>query len=469
MASTDRIGGWSHWPSQISLFWRTYLLLAALVAGSVVAWLQATQSLAVSPRNTHIARQVATLVGLVQSSLDVSDEATRARLVRNWAEQEHLQVLHRAPNDRFGPPPADAPSERIAAELARHHKTWKAAQPTSATPNASPPLLTHQVNGEAGLWVGFSAAGAPYWLRIDPRRLSPDEPSPSITWLTWLALAVLLSMTGAALLTRLVTQPIHELWLAASRVQGGDYDSSQLDEKASNHEVREVNIGFNRMTARIAKMDQDRAVMLAGISHDLRTPLTRLRIETELSVPDEAARAHMSNDIEQLDRTIDKFLDYARPIPAHFKTVDLQEVIEACLYALSAPSDLQVTVDLTKGLKVVGDATELTRVISNLLENARKYGRTPETGVAEVSVTARRRDHWVVLRVRDKGPGVAEELLPKMTQAFFRGDAARSSATGAGLGLSIVEKTIQRMGGTVSVKNSSRGGLAVTLRLNKAS
>lgn len=89
--------------------------------------------------------------------------------------------------------------------------------------------------------------------------------------------------------------------------------------------------------------------------------------------------------------------------------------------------------------------------------------------VAEVSVTARRRDHWVVLRVRDKGPGVPEELLPKMTQAFFRGDAARTSATGAGLGLSIVGKAVQRMGGTVSVKNSSRGGLVVTLRLNKAS
>jgi two-component system osmolarity sensor histidine kinase EnvZ len=462
------IARWSRWQTGISLFWRTYILLTVLVAGSVVAWLQTTQSLAVSPRNAHVARQVATLLGLVQSGLEISGDADQAPLQLSWAGQDHLQVLRRKPTDRFDPTPTDALSLRTEAELARHHKAWVATRASSTTMGNSAPLLTHQVNGEPGIWVGFSTRQAAYWLRIDPRQLSPDEPSPGITWITWLALALLLSMAGAALLARLINQPIHELWMAASRVQEGDYHTSQLDEKVSVTEVRQVNIGFNRMTARIAKMDQDRAVMLAGISHDLRTPLARLRIETELSVPDESARTFMSNDIEQLDRTIDKFLDYARPIPAQFKTVDLQEIIEACLYALTASTDLQVTVDLTKDLTVVGDATELTRVVSNLLENARKYGKCPASGIAEVTVTGRRRDHSVVLRVRDKGPGVPEDLLPKMTQAFFRGDAARTSATGAGLGLSIVEKAVQRMGGTVQIKNSSRGGLVVTLRLNKA-
>jgi two-component system osmolarity sensor histidine kinase EnvZ len=96
-------------------------------------------------------------------------------------------------------------------------------------------------------------------------------------------------------------------------VREGDFDASQLDEQAVTSEIREVNIGFNRMAQKLAKLEQDRAVMLAGISHDLRTPLARLRLETEMSVNDDVAREHMVADIVQLDATIDKFLDYARP------------------------------------------------------------------------------------------------------------------------------------------------------------
>ena len=86
-----------------------------------------------------------------------------------------------------------------------------------------------------------------------------------------------------------------------------------LDENTLTSEIREVNIGFNRMARELAKVEEDRAVMLAGISHDLRTPLARLRLEAEMSVADEEARGNMALDIDQLDAIIDKFMDYARP------------------------------------------------------------------------------------------------------------------------------------------------------------
>jgi hypothetical protein len=147
-----------------------------------------------------------------------------------------------------------------------------------------------------------------------------------------------------------------------------------------------VNIGFNRMAQQLAKIEQDRAVMLAGISHDLRTPLARLRLETEMSVVDADARDHMAADIDQLDAIIDKFLDYARPDHAELKPVVLNDVIEACMYAIEDHDDIRMNVDVPKNLQVLADEVELARVISNLLENARRYGKTPETGIAVVDI-----------------------------------------------------------------------------------
>ena len=229
-----------------------------------------------------------------------------------------------------------------------------------------------------------------------------------------------------------------------------------------------MNIGFNRMAQRLSKVEQDRALMLAGISHDLRTPLARLRLETEMSVSDEGARAHMAADISQLDAIIGKFLDYARPDHVDLKPVLLGEVIGSCVYAVKGYSDLKVQVQVPDNLLVVADEVELTRVISNLLENARRYGKSVQTGLADVEISARERDHWVLLKIRDHGLGVSPQALANLTKPFFRGDAARTAAMGAGLGLSIVERNLQRMGGSMELANSSSGGLAAHIRLKLA-
>jgi two-component system osmolarity sensor histidine kinase EnvZ len=107
-------------------------------------------------------------------------------------------------------------------------------------------------------------------------------------------------------------------------------------------------------------------------------------------------------------------------------------------------------------------------VISNLIENARRYGKTPETGIAVVDVAAKARNEWVLLKVRDHGMGVAPEALPNLIKPFFRGDAARTAATGAGLGLAIVDKTVQRMGGIFALANTTSGGLAAHIKLQRA-
>jgi two-component system osmolarity sensor histidine kinase EnvZ len=175
----------------------------------------------------------------------------------------------------------------------------------------------------------------------------------------------------------------------------------------------------------------------------------------------------MAADIDQLDAIIDKFLDYARPDHAELKPVLLNDVIEACLYAVQDQGDMRINLDVTKGLYVLADEVELARVLSNLLENARRYGKTPETGIAVVDIAAKARGEWVLLKVRDHGMGVSAEALPNLIKPFFRGDAARTAATGAGLGLAIVDKTVQRMGGIFALANTTSGGLAAHIKLQK--
>jgi two-component system osmolarity sensor histidine kinase EnvZ len=261
---------------------------------------------------------------------------------------------------------------------------------------------------------------------------------------------------------------LKNLSFAASRVREGDFSASKLDETVNTSEIREVNIGFNRMAQRLAKLDQDRAVMLAGISHDLRTPLARLRLETEMSVADPDARDHMAADIAQLDAIIGKFLEYARPDKVPLTPVVLSDIVEACTYAFKDKVDVLIRVNLEEGLAVMADEVELGRIISNLLENSRKYGKSVETGIARIDINAVGREKSVLIKIRDYGIGVAPDQLANLTKPFYRGEAARTAANGAGLGLAIVDKTVARMGGGFMLNNSKSGGLSANIKLQRA-
>lgn len=435
----------------LSLFWRTFFLLALLLIGSILAWLQTLRALEFEPRAIQTAQQIASLVNLSRAALIHSDAINRVSLIKTMREQESVRIVPREPTDTFEPFDTDVLGQRISLELS-----------SRLGPGT---VVANSVNQEPGLWVGFTIDGDNYWLLTDRERFNSTA---GRTWLIWLLTAAALSLTGAALMARLINRPLKQLSFAAGRVRDGDFAASTLDESVVTSEIRAVNIGFNRMTQKLAKIEQDRSVMLAGISHDLRTPLSRLRLETELSVADADARTHMVADIAQLDAIIGKFLDYARPGNASLKNVRLREVIDACLFSLRNRTDMRINLELSDDLVVFADAVELGRVITNLLENAIRYGKTVDTGVAMVDIAAKARDKWVLIKLRDHGIGVSEEQLNNLTTPFYRGEAARTAANGAGLGLAIVEKTIARMGGTFALNNASSGGLAANIKLQRA-
>ena len=434
----------------INLFWRTFFFLALLLFGSIIAWLQTFRTLESEPRAIQNAQQLATLVNTTRVALRYSDPIDRAVLIKALADEEHVRIVTREPKDEFQPYVSDDFSERIASELTKRLEAGS--------------IIAGAVNGREGLWVSFAIDGNAYWLLTDTSRLGPSRTS---TWAIWLITAAALSLTGAAAIARLINHPLKQLSFAASRMRDGDFDASRLDEQVSTSEIREVNVGFNRMAAQLSKIEQDRVVMLAGISHDLRTPLARLRLETEMSVADPDAREHMAADIAQLDAIIDKFLDYARPEPAHLEPIVLNDVIAEALYAVAEYPDMKVSVSMPDNTRVLADRVDLLRVVANLLENSRRYGKSGDTGMAQVDISARVSEAWVLLKVRDHGNGVASEVLSKLTNPFFRGDSARTEATGAGLGLAIAEKTVLRMGGLFSLSNTSTGGLAAHIKLRR--
>ncbi len=435
-------------PREVSLFWRTFFLLAMLLVGCIVAWLQTFRALEFEPRVLQSAQQLASLVNLSRAALVHSDSIARVSLVKTLADEESVRIAPREPTDKYRLYDTDSLSRSVSERLR-----------TRLGPGT---VVAREVNGTSGLWIGFTIDDDPYWLLTDPSRLGLVT---GTTWLIWLSTAAVLSLTGAALIARLINRPLKNLSFAASRLREGDFNASQLSEAVATSEIREVNIGFNRMAQRLSKIEQDRALMLAGISHDLRTPLARLRLETEMSVDDPQAREHMAADIEQVNAIIDKFLDYARPDHQAPERVSLNQVIEAATFSLGSDPNTVISTSLPPDTVLMGDATELHRVFANLLENAQRYGRDPVTGVARIEIAAKTKDDWVLIKLRDHGVGVSTDMLSQLTQPFFRGDVSRTSATGTGLGLAIVERAISRMGGRFALANSSTGGLSAHIKL----
>jgi two-component system osmolarity sensor histidine kinase EnvZ len=434
----------------LSLFWRTFFLIALLLVGGVFAWMQTFRALEFEPRAVQAAQQIASLVNLARAALKASDGINRVAIIKQMTNQASVKLAPREPADKWQPYEVDRFSRAIGAELR-----------SQLGPDT---LVASAVNGAQGLWVGFSIDADPYWLLAEPTRVGPMAWS---TLLLWGSIALLATIFGSAAIARLINQPLKELSFAASRIREGEFDS-HLDENTLTSEIRQVNMGFNRMARELAKVEEDRAVMLAGISHDLRTPLARLRLEAEMSVEDEEAKRNMALDIDQLDAIIDKFMDYARPGDVKLSPVHLSSLVDREMAAFRDTSQIRITSRVAIDTKVMADDIELGRVLQNLFENARRYGRSTDTGIARVLVSYARTGPWVILSVRDFGQGVDPKKLAQLTTPFFRGDAARTAATGAGLGLAIVEKAIQRMGGAFEIANAPDGGLIAHVRLKKA-
>lgn len=436
----------------IALFWRTLSLLSALLLACIALWLQVFISLEMAPRALSDARQLASLVNLSRAGLQASDPIGRLLLIKTLADEEGLRISIRQTQDRY---------QTLREGL------WDGRIVQSLRQQLGPQtVVAAAVNGVPGLWIGFDIEGDAYWLHTDRARLVPGRAG---TWLLWLLTAGTLSLLGSVVITRIINRPLHELANASAAMQRGQADQVHLDESAATREIREVNVAFNRMTEQTARIEQERKLLLAGISHDLRTPLARLRLEAEMSVPDARVREHMVADMAQMEGIITRFLAQSAPEMARLQAVELEPLVHQACFALSDDPQVRIHQHMEPGLRVLADPVELLRALTNLLENARLHGRSTD-GISHIQIRAHATAAWVLLDLSDRGPGVADDQLHQLTRPYFRARPPASDAgpAGSGLGLAIVEGAMLRMGGGLSLSRVQPSGLRASLRLRKA-
>ena len=311
------------------------------------------------------------------------------------------------------------------------------------------------------LVVGLLAAQfASMWLHMGERAMLmqqnhlPDLPSRFGTHLV-ITLAAVIAVSLVAV--RLVTRPLQRLAEAADAF-GSDLESPPLPETGPT-ETRRAAEAFNRMQERLRRLIAERGRALAAVSHDLRTPLTRMRLRAEL-VDDEALRAQINADIDDMQAMVESTLDYLRGLRENEapQSIDMDALLQSLVadeQALGRP----VTLTGRGIAPYVGRLSMLKRAVGNLIDNAVKYGQSAHLVVEDSAAELR-------LSVEDRGPGIPEAELVRVVEPYVRLEASRSRETGGvGLGLTIARDAAVLHGGKLLLRNHPQGGLVATLIL----
>ncbi|HKS13033.1 MAG TPA: ATP-binding protein [Pseudomonas sp.] len=269
------------------------------------------------------------------------------------------------------------------------------------------------------------------------------------------ALRIVAVLVVCLFAVRLCLRPLRRLSDAALGL-GQNLEQPPLQMEGPE-EVRQAAQAFNAMQQRLIALVNDKATFLAAVSHDLRTPLTRMRLRLERLEPGEH-RERLRQNITQMDAMIGQVLDYSRAgEQRNLQRADLDRLVaRVCADLASAQEPLPVS-GMAGCVEV--DALMIQRCVQNLLVNALRYAR-------DVSVRLEREASGVLIHVEDRGPGIAQALLPTIAQSFARGEGSRNLATGGyGLGLSIVTRIVDGHGGRLELANRAEGGLRATIVL----
>lgn len=283
--------------------------------------------------------------------------------------------------------------------------------------------------------------------------------------IAWIIGVPLMTLIAIVVLVRQLNRPLKRLQLAALRVGKGQH-ATALETQSGPMEIRAVNRAFNQMTREIQQAAKERAFMLAGISHDLRTPLTRLRLTAELMKDREYADG-MVLDIEDMNAILDQFIAYMRDgsdegVENANLNLLISEIVAQFSAQLSGQHPGQSAIEFLP--QTLPDMPmkrlSLKRMLDNLISNALRYGETP----LHISTRLNAQKKTVTLMLRDHGPGIDEATLPVLLQPFVRGETARTTQ-GSGLGLAIVARIVKMHKGQLDIRNHAEGGLLVTITL----
>jgi two-component system, OmpR family, osmolarity sensor histidine kinase EnvZ len=427
---------------RLSLFWRTFLLVASVLLLGVGAAVYLTNTLEGGTRAARQALQLGSLVNLTRNALISSQGTRRAELLQQLRTDEGVQVRVMEPGDKLVAfDPLNRPEQLFAARVKSilGEKT----------------RLASGLNGDNNFWVSFNIDEDEYWLGVDSNRVN----GPQTNAFLLVGLTVLIALITAVLTSRLVNRPLQTLADAINRLSKNE-TFAPLPESGPT-ELAALNQRFNQLSGDLQQLEADRSLALAGISHDIRTPLARLRLELEMAPLSERERASVSDEIVRIDQIVGQFIDYGRVhSTVNYSAVAIDEMLGDIVLSLQPfveRQELHLTVQCPSPLIWRTGRLELQRSLINLIENARRYAaqQYPQqtTAQARVMIQISATAQELRIAVHDDGPGVPATDLTRLLRPFARLDHERSAAGGSGLGLAIVDRLVRKMDGRLVLRS----------------
>lgn len=425
-----------------TLLARVMLLIAVLLAIGQFASLQIFEYFEREPRAEATALQAVTVVNYTRASLIASQDNLRLALLSELTGKEGVRIYYADFMEEIEPLPAD-PFINLVAEKIRERLGVET-------------IITVNHYGVQGLWVSFNIGQDDFWVVIPKLHVERRFPW---QWFGWGALVLLLSLAGAYFIAARINRPLHLLMNVANRLSNGERPE-KLPE-GSFAELREVNDTFNKMADSLAELDAERTLILAGVSHDIRTPLARLRLSVEM-LPDVSCaslKSGMIEDISDMNNIIHQFLDFVKGVEGEpTQMVDVNELLQA-MHDRQLRAGRDLVVQLAPTYFVPIKPLAMQRLLDNLVGNAYAYGR------GHVRVASKITAEYIVISVFDNGPGIPATHVEKLLRPFERLDTARSNAGGSGLGLAIADRIAKLHHGKLELINRPEGGLEARLSI----
>lgn len=424
-----------------TLLSRVMLLIAILLAVGQVASLQIFEYFEREPRAEATALQAVTVVNYTRASLIASQENLRLALLSEITGKEGVRIYYADFMEEIEPLPED-PFINMVADKIRERLGVQT-------------IITVNHYGVEGLWVSFNIDQDDFWVVIP--RIHVERPFPW-QWLGWGALVLMLSLVGAFLIATRINRPLNLLVSAAEQLQKGEPPERLPEDSMS--EISEVSSAFNKMAESLAELDAERTLILAGVSHDIRTPLARLRLAVEMLPEKEVSlKEGMVDDIADMDNIINQFLDFVKGVEGEpSQMVDINTILKN-VQERQSRAGRNLIIQFSPTYFIAVRPLAMQRLLDNLVGNAYNYGK------GEVRITNKILANHIVISVIDNGPGIPESHLKKLLRPFERLDEARTNAGGSGLGLAIADRIAKLHKGQLKLINRPEGGLEARLIL----
>ena len=432
-----------------TLLWRIFLLVTVLMLASVAVWSAIFSHFDQLSQARQTAQTVVSIINLTRTALLNADPALRKDLLLDLATLEGIRIYPAEAQDKTTPMD-DTPVLRLVTREVR-------LQLGADTRFAA------SWEGLSGFWVSFRigaddpADAEDFWVMLPIERVIRPH---AREWMWWGLAALSLAMLGAYAIVSRLNRPLRAMALAARTVGRGEMPP-RLSESGPA-EVADLAHAFNQMAHDLQQLDADRALILAGVSHDLRTPLARLRLGIEMCGADPADVDAMVSDIEDMDRIINQFLEFSKKDGGEqLEALDLAALADE-LAALYARRGFTIAVDHRGAALALARPQALRRALTNLIENAIHYaGQAPELEVGSPAGKP-------TIHVLDRGPGIPPDEAERVKRPFTRLESARSNTKGSGLGLAIVDRSVRGQNGEFRLGARPGGGLDACIELPAA-